>query len=328
MAIRSGLAGQVVIAPETTYGTYVAPTTAVEATSTLRDTSTYTTSGGVAAGRMQRLGSRRVKTALGAEGNLALEVTNKGMGKLLRALMGNSTIVQQGATPAWLQTHTLGDPFGQSLTVQVGVPDLQGVVQPHTYLGCKVTSAEFKCSIGEQLTSTFTLDARELSQAQSLVAASYAVSLSPFHWLQSSLKIGTFGAEAAANGVRGASVTIGRPSRVDRNYAGNAGRKSEPVINDWQPITGSVDVDYMTKAEFADRFHNGTGFSMVWEFIGPVISGAFFETFRITLPGCFLTGDTPQLAGPDIVTGSFPFEWLNDGTNAPKIEYISTDTAF
>lgn len=329
MAIRSGLGGQVGYKAETTYGTYIVPTNFLEGGTTLHDTSTFVQGGGVAAGRFQRLGSRRVKTAYGAEGSLNLEVANKGMGALLQTLMGTTvTPVMQGAGPAYLQTHTMADPFGKSLTIQAGVPDLSasGVVQPHNFLGCKVLSAEFSCNLGEMLTSTWEIIGRELETTTALATASYPSGLAPFNFTQMAVKIGaTVGGAAAVQGVRGATVKVDRASRTDRLYAGNAGKMSEPIINDWQEITGSFDVDYIDKTVFEDRFHAGTAFALVFEFIGPLLNATFYETFRITLPQCFFAGDTAQLEGPDIVSGQFTFSSGYDGTTQNKIEYISTD---
>jgi len=45
------------------------------------------------------------------------------------------------------------------------------------------------------------------------------------------------------------------------------------------------------------------------------------------LPACFFDGDTPELDGPDVVTGAFPFTAQADPTNPVRIEYVSTDTA-
>lgn len=328
MGIRSGLGGQIGLAPETTYGTYVPLTKFIEGTAKLKDTSAYIVGGGVAAGRMQKLGARRVKTLFGAEGAFECEVTNKGMGTLLQALMGTTvTPVQQAATIAYLQTHTLADPFGKFFSFQEGLPDISaGTPRPHTFLGCKVLSAEFKCAIGEILTSTWDINARELVETETLGAASYSTTVAPFNWTQLTVKIGaTVGAAASVDGIRGVSVKVDRKSATDRNYAGTGGKQKEPVINDWQEITGSLDSDYVDKAILADRYHAGTGFALILEWVGPVIASTYFETFRITLPQCFLTGDTPELAGPELVSGSFPFETQFDGTTQPKIEYISTD---
>lgn len=329
MAIRSGLGGQVGFAPETTYGTYVAPTKFIEGHANLKDESQFIVGGDIAAGRMQKLGSRRVKTAFGAAGTFSAEVANKGMGPLLQALMGTTvTPVIQGAGPAHLQTHTFADPFGKSLTLQEGLPDLSaGTVRPYTFLGCKVLSAEFACAVGELLTAEWEIDSREVVENQTLVAASYPTGLAPFNWQQSTLKIGANVAGAASvDGVTGVKVNINRNSKTDRNYVGSGGRKAEPVINDWQEISGTLDADFLDKTFFVDRYHGGTGFALVWEFVGPLLNATFFETFRITLPQCFFTGETPELEGPDVISGSFDFEAAYDGTTQPKIEYISSDT--
>lgn len=328
MGIRSGLGGQIGLAAETTYGTPVAPTKFLEGTFGIKDTSQYVIGGGVAAGRMQRLGARRVKTLFGAAGPLEQEVTNRGMGLLLQALMGTTvTPVIQGAGPGYLQTHTLADPWGKFFTAQVGLPDVSsGTARPYTATGCKVFSAEFKCGVGEILTSTWDIDARELVESLALAAASYPSTLAPFNFVQMDVKVGaTVGGASHVEGVKSMSVKIDRASKADRNYAGNGGKKSEPVLNDFQQITGSIDIDYITKADFADRFHNGTQFALVWEFVGPLLGGTAFETFRITLPDCAFTGDTPGLDGPEVIGGTFPFETYFDGSTQPKIEYISAD---
>ena len=327
MAIRSGLGGQIGIAPEVVYGTFVPSIRFIEGTEALKDTSTYVSGGDIAAGRMQRLGSRRVKTLFGAEGPLNAEVANKGMGLLFQALMGTTvTPVQQAATIAYLQTHTFADPWGKFLSLQAGIPDITaGTSRPHTFLGCKVLSAEFNCALGEILTSTWEINAREMVESQTLGAASYPAS-SPFHWAQLTVRIGaTVGAAASVDGLRGVSVKIDRNSAIDRNYAGNSGKQSEPVLNDFQVIAGTLDSDYVDKTILADRWHAGTAFALVLEWVGPVIESTYYETFRITLPQCFLTGDTPELGGPEVISGSFPFEAQFDGTTQPKIEYISTD---
>jgi hypothetical protein len=327
MGIRSGLGGQIGLAPEVTYGTPVSPTKFLEGTFNIKDTSQFVIGGGVAAGRMQRLGSRRVKSQFGASGNIEQEVTNKGMGLLLQALMGTTvTPVVEGAGPGYKQTHTLADPWGKFLTAQAGLPDIStGTVRPYTATGCKVLSAEFKCGVGELLTSTWEIDARELTESLALAAASYPTTLAPFNFVQMDVKVGANVAGAThVEGVKSCTVKIDRASKVDRNYAGNGGKKSEPVLNDFQAITGTLDVDFITKADFVDRFHAGTQFALVWEFIGPAL-GSSFETFRITLPDCAFTGDTLALDGPDVIGGPFAFETFFDGTTQPKIEYISTD---
>jgi hypothetical protein len=325
MAIGSGLGAQVGIAAEVTYGTFLAPTKFIEFTKeSLVLKKTTAQSAGIAAGRLLPLSSRRVVTQRQASGTLELEVTNKGMGVLLQSLMGTTvTPVQQGAGPAYLQTHTLADVAGKSLVIQKGVPLTTGTVTDKTFIGCKITSAEFSCGVGEMLAATFDVDAKDCDEAQTLATASYP-SMSPFHFGQMAVKTGTFGTETARDGIRKASIKIERPQAVDRFYAGQAGLKKEPISNDQVKITGSVEMDYVDTT--LDDLHTSDGAtSLVLEFVGPLIAATFFETFRITLPAVRFDDAPPAVEGFDVIKPTLSFTGLFDGTNQPKIEYISTD---
>jgi tail tube protein len=327
MAIGSGLGAQLVIGSEASYapGSYVAPSKAVEFTKeSLAFRKQTAQSAGIAAGRLLDLSARRVLTTADAGGTIEMEVTNKQMGLLLQALMGTTvTPVQQATSTAYLQTHTLADSFGKSLVIQKGVPLTTGTVTDKTFIGCKVISAEFSCEVGGMLTVSLEIDAKDCDETQTLVVASYPV-MSPFHFGQMALKTGTFGSEAALDGVRKVSVKIERPQATDRYYAGQGGRKKEPISNDKVKVTGTIEADYV--ATTLDDLHTSDGgTSMVWEFIGPIIASTFAETFRITLPVIKLDGEPPQVDGPAVVKPSYSFTGLYDGTNQPKIEYMSTD---
>lgn len=325
MGIGSGLGAQLGLSAESTYGTFVAPAKFYEFTKeTLVLKKTTAQSAGIAAGRLLALSSRRVITRKEVTGSFDLEVANKGMGVLLQALMGTTvTPVQQGATAAYLQTHTLASVAGKSLTIQKGVPLTTGTVTDKTFLGCKVTSAEFSCGVGEMLAASFEIDGKDCDEGQTLATASYS-NMAPFHFGQMALKTGTFGAEAALDGIRKVSCKIERPQDTERFYANQSALKKEPIENDLVKITGSLDSDYV--ATTLDDLHTSDGAtSMVWEFVGPVIASTFFETFRITLPAIRLNEGPPTVDGFGVVKPTFQYEGLFDGTNQPKIEYISTD---
>lgn len=329
MAIGSGLAASIGFAAESTYGTYVAPTRFLEyIKADLKKKKNVVQGGGLAAGRIAQLGSRRVVTSESVEGGFELEVANNGMGLLLAHLLGSSaTPVQQGATAAYLQAHTVGDNIGKSLTIQHGVPDLTGTVRPFTFKGCKLSGAEFSCKVGELLTMSLDVDGRQASEVETLVAASLATGVAPFHWAQMSVKLGTFGAEAAVSGVKGFSVKFDRGMASERFYAGAGGLKAEPIMNDFLKVSGSIEVDLVNKADFADRFAADSATSLVIEFVGPLIASTYYQTFRIKLPMVFFDGDTPTVDGPDVTSGGYPFVAQLDGTNPlVSIDYISTDT--
>lgn len=332
MAIGSGLAASIGLAAEATYGTYVAPTRFLEFTKEdLKKVKTTIQGGGLAAGRFANLGSRRVLAAVGGSGSVDLEVTNRSYGLIIGHLLGSSaTPVQQAATTAYLQAHTLGDNFGKYLTVQKGVPDTGGTVRPYSFLGGKITGATFQCDVQGTLMSTLEFDFKDVSEAQALAAPSYVSGLTPFHGGQMAVKLGTFGAETAISGVKKVEVKIERPLNVERYYASAAGSpatKNEPIMNDYISVTGTLEADYVTKADLADRFASDASTALVIEWIGPLIASTFYQTFRIKVPLIFVDSDTPNVEGPDIVTTSYNFTGQSDGTNSVvAIDYMSTDT--
>ncbi|MFJ4990069.1 phage tail tube protein [Streptomyces sp. NPDC088732] len=325
MGIGSGLGAQLGWAAESSYGTYVAPSKFPEFTKeslVLRKQTAQ--SAGIAAGRLLAGASRRVATTRDAGGSIDLEVPNKLFGLILQALMGTTvTPVQQGAGPAYLQTHTLADVAGKSLTIQKGVPLTTGVVTDKTFVGCKVISAEFSCEVGGMLVCTLEIDAKDCDETQTLAVASYPA-FSPFHFAQMACKMGSFGTETAQDGIRKVSVKIERPQATDRYYAGANGLKKEPISNELVKISGTIEMDYVDTT-IDDLHTSDAGTSFVWEFIGPTIAATFKETIRFTLPVIKFDDAPPQVEGFAVVKPSFNFTGLYDGTNLPKIEYMSTD---
>ncbi|MGI5436158.1 phage tail tube protein [Streptomyces shenzhenensis] len=327
MAIGSGLGAQMGISAESSYGVYVAPARFIEFTKeSLALKKTTAQSAGIANGRLLPLSSRRVVTRREGSGSIDLEIANKGMGLLLQAWMGTTvTPVQQGTTTAYLQTHTLASVAGKSLTIQKGVPLTTGTVTRKSFLGCKITSGELSCGVGEMLTGTFEFDAKDCDESQILAAASYS-NMSPFHFGQMALKVGAFGSETALDGIRKVSVKIERPQDVERFYANQSALKKEPIENDQVKITGTLETDYT--ATTLDDLHTTDGTtSLVWEFVGPIIESTYAETLRVTLPAVKLDEGPPVVDGFGVVKPTFNFTGLFDGTNQPKTEYLSTDTA-
>lgn len=329
MSTGTGLAGQIGVAAEGTYGTYQAPTkflpTSKAQLTKVKNTAQQTWLG---AGRLMDLGAGRVVTTRGGKGTFDLDVTNRGMGLLLQALMGTTvTPVQVGSTTAYTQTHTLADTVNKSLTVQAGIPDTTGVVHPYSFLGSKVIDVTFTFEVGKEITSTWTIDTQDVVESQTLATASFITSMRPFVGTDTGIKAGVFGSEAAATGVKKVTIKIERPQNAARYYLGSGGVKAQPLLNAMTKITGTIEADYVDKTLWADRFASDSPFSLVLEADGLQIgSSGNNDIFRITLPQCYLDGDTPTLQGPDVVSGSFPFVGLFDGTNLPTIFTQSADT--
>ena len=302
MAIGSGIGSQLGLAPESTYGTYVAPTRFYEAKSAkvskVKNTASWD---GLAAGRqVMRQDGRVVTTKAATVAVPELVVTQKDMGLILNQIFGGTvTPIVDGATASFTQTHTLVDPFGKSATIQSGVPQTGGTVVPQSALGAKLDDVEFACEVDGLLTMNANFDARDVTESQTLAAASYASPRRPFHFGQMAVLAGSsVGAATAAGGVRKVTCKIDRKLKTDMFYANNAGLKDQPVQNDFVEVTGVISADYKTAADWADRFRDDTGFALVLKWVGPLIASTFFETFELDLPAVFLDGDTPGIDGP------------------------------
>ena len=334
MAIGSGLGSQFGIAPEVTYGTYIAPTRFYEVTKAkvekVKNTASWK---GLAAGRLSPRGDGRVLTTRAAKAEIdELVMTNKDMGLLLSQIFGGApTPVAQTAPTALLQTHPLVDNLGRMFTAQQGNPLTGGTPVAQSGLGMKVNSAEWSCGVDELLTVKISADGRDVVETQALAAASYAALQRPFHFGQMGVKVGaTAGAAAAVGGVRKVTAKVDRKLKTDMFYANGIGLKDQPVTNDHVEITGTITADYKVAADFADRFKDDTQFALVWEFIGANIATTFFDTFRLTFPALFLDTGTPGADGPDVIQTDFDFTGYVDltvGTVPVTCEYMSTDIA-
>jgi hypothetical protein len=331
MAVGSGIGSQLGIAPEVTYGTYVAPTRFYEtkkaSVSKVKNTAVWD---GLAAGRLVDRADGRVVTTKAAKVSIdELVCTTKDMGLLLNQIFGGTvTPVAQTSPTALLQTHALVDHFGKTFTAQSGVPLIGGTVVAQSALGSKVSSAEFSCGVDDLLTVKIDADGRDLTEGQALAAASYATGRVPFHFGQMAVKVGSTVAGAAAiGGVRKVTLKIDRGMKTDQFYANAAGLKEQPTTNEKVKITGTITADYKVAADLADRFRDDAQFSLVWEFVGANIATTFFYTLGFDVPATFLDDGTPEVDGPDVVSTDFNFTAMYDLTNPPiTCRYMSTDT--
>lgn len=329
MAVGSGIGSSVGVAAESSYGTYVAPSRFFPAKSfQVKKVQNVTPVSGVAAGRPAA--PDEVVTTTAATGQVQTDVLRKDFGLLLAQLMGSSSApVQQGATAAYLQTHVLGDNFGKSLTLQAGLPNVGGTINPVTATGCKITQAQFSCSLNGLVEATFDFDAKAYTEGESLSAPSYTAANMPFHFGEMAVKLGVVGAEASVQGVRTANLTISRPMAVDRFYAGNGGSKAEPVWNEFAAVTGTLEIDNVTKADFHDRFTDHESTSLVIEWVGATaIASTYYPTLRFTCPKVYFGDGVGEVSGPDVIKASIPFTAFYDVTNGlVTAHYISTDSA-
>lgn len=334
MVVGSGVGAFLAAKKETAWGTYTAPSVGFPGNFNIKpERETVSVGGYAAAGRMMPLDE--IETRLWGTGHYESEILRDGMGMWLQHIMGgNAAPVQQAATTAYLQTHVLADNYGKGLTVQVGAPSTGGTQNPFTGYGGKATAATFSCAKGEVLKMSSDWFFKKVDQIQTAVSPSYTTTQSslPFNFTQMSLKLGTYGAEASVQGVKGVSVSLARSMNLDDAfYAGNAGYPSEPVlsgsdIDSLTPITGTIEIDNVTKADFIDRFFNHSVTSLVWDFTGPIIASTYAYAFTLTCPRVYFDTTAIEVSGAGVISASVPFTARLDATNGyPTLKYMSVN---
>ena len=338
MAIGSGLGSQCGFATESSaWATRAAADHFIPFTGwDIQKVSERATSSGIRAGSTQEILGQHVETHEYGVATLECEVQTKTMGLLIQSIMGAAaapTLIGETGS-SYSQTHTLsaispGDK--RSLTIQGGTPLRSGgTAQCKELTGARCISAEFSCEVGGALEAVFEFVGKKYDGSQALATASYTAGTIPFRFKDGTVKTGTYSSEAALEGVRKMSVKFER-SIDEPFWFGSAGLMgSEPVLNGFTQITGSLSADYTTatKAALEDRALALTSTSVVWEFVGSTaISGSNYPTFRITLPGTVFESKVAVPDGVQEITVDYDFKSFDDGTNTPSIYIVSADTA-
>ena len=327
MPTSTGLAAQLSIGEETTYGTAVPASRGYEFDSEAIKANVKKVYGkSLRTLRLQR--SDRTRTYVqGAAGQVKMAVLTEGMGLLFKHMLGGVVSTQPDVVnkpTEWLHSFTQSDTglFGKSLTLQVGRPDVNGVVLPFTYSGVKVTDWTLSTKVGEVLELDLTLDAKAEDTATALVASpTYPASAELLTFID-----GTVTVDGVQHYVTAASVMGKNGIKVDR--CGLANQKREPVPDAEVPITGSFDAD-LEDGTLHGKFVLGTTVALVLNFSWGVIDVGKANPYQVvvTLPVCEITGDPPTVAGPQVVAHNVKFKALYNGT-APiiTIDYHTNDT--
>lgn len=343
MATRSGLDAQVGFAAESTFGTVVTPDHFIEFDNEdFKFVPTWLEGEGLRAGRKFKRDSRVGISRKDVNGKLDFKVATKGMGLLIKHMIGSSaTAVQIGATTAYQQIHTPGDQFGKSLTIQVGRPEPgTGTVRPFAFLGAKCTQWELSVNDGDHLKLATTWDARNEDTTTGLATATYTAGAGLFNFSHATLKLGgtpstggspsqlsVAGGVAVATVINSLTIRGENPMAADRYGVGNAGLKNEPIENDYPTVTGTMDAEF-AKSELYDVFKaaNSVALELVFSVGDAGGSNPFLLSF--IAPKVKFKDSGPSVDGPGIVKGPVEWEAYDDETNAPfQIKLVSTDTA-
>lgn len=328
MAIRSGLAAQLGIQTEETVGTYKKPTTFLPFESeSLALTKNFIESKGLRAGQtFQAQGLHRGSSRTVA-GDFTMEFLTTGMGKILNLLHGNTVTPEKAETKTYTQKHELKtgkDPYGKSLTVQVGRPDIAGTVQPFSYIGCKVMGLTLAVDSGGTMMMTVSVVGMDEKVGEGLETASYAATYEPFTFEGMELKWeGTKLANA-----RSATFNIAIAQATDRMNLGSSGTILEPIVNDFATCDVSMTLEFANLAAH-ERYTKETVKEILLTGKGTTkIEGTSYPEVKIKIPAAKQVDSSPVVAGPDILMQDVTFKTLDNGTNPPvSIETVSEDSA-
>lgn len=311
MALRSGLAGQVGIATETTAGTAVAVTRFFpfrDDPSVMADYERLEDEG-VRAGRRVLQSEAWNGGNITVSGDLGFNLYDHSIGLLFKHMFGS--VNTTGAGP-YIHTFTPGDLT--SFTLQVGRPDVgTGAVQPFTYAGCKVASWELACEAGAIASLNLSIVGMTATTATAIATASFATALKPVKF--NHLTTGTIGGSAV--NIKALSISADNALDADRRFLGTQ-TVAEPLEAGRREYTGSITVEFTNLTHYAS-FVAGTEQALVLTFT--VGSNTIAITGNIRFDGA-----TPSMSGAEILTQEIPIKFIASGADSTAISAVLTNS--
>lgn len=318
----------IAFAAESTYGTPVTVTRAIEFLSeTLDYKKNVKQSASLRVGRRVGLARGRVVPTVEGAGSLNFEAMSKGQGLLWQLLMGSgvSTLV---SVSTYQQVFTFADVM-PSVTLQKQLIDATGAVRPYTFNGvvCEGFDVDFA---DDTLKVTAALNARELLTATAAAAIVYpAGALSIFSFVGAALYTGTVtepttivlggGASPLAN-IRSGKISVKHNPTLDRYNYGGGGKKRQPLVK-----TRDISVNLMAEFDataMADAVLAETPMSLVVTFQGAALSTGL-ETLQFIIPCLFPEGEIPKSNGDDLIIQNMSFTGLSDLSSAQPMWVVA-----
>lgn len=320
--MAAGSDARFLIAKETTYGTRATPTRALPLTSEDIDY-TYNRYFSPALGTGRWTRPSIITTQVGS-GSLRGDVPTTGFGYLLQGLHGNTvTPVQQAATTAYLQTHTLDSAPSKSYSIQIQTPPVaSSTLIPMDYLGAVVGGITFSWEPAGVLSYELPIVVRDLDTAQSLATYTPPTAWDLLSFKGGSLKIGGV---TEANVVGGGSFTFGFSLRDDAFALGSSGKIAQPIETDKPTAEGTFTADFNDLTNL-NRVINNTSADVELLFEGNTIASTYKYHLKVTIPDCVFTSPAPSVSDPGPVQQEVRFTAASSTGDNPVITYQSTDT--
>ncbi len=320
--IRSGVDAQLGIVDEVMYGTAVTVDRFLEFVSeSMQGGPAHRDIQLAGLGRSRHLRDDRIRTyPASVDGSVSFELLDTNFALFLKHLFGKITTV--GTGPDYRHTAEPDDAtggFGESFTMQIGKPDIAGVVQPFTYAGCKVSSFDMSAAIGDPLVIDANINAQSVVTSVALASKSYPTDARPYIFVDGTLSVG-----ASNVPLRGFKITVDHGLNVERMLLGS-GLHSEPIAHSPFVLSGELDTEFQDLTDFT-AWAAGTQAQMILTFDSLRTLGAVTYTVVVTIPLTKYTGSLPVVGGPGIVQQPLPFVGLkNLADEIISAEYQTSD---
>lgn len=313
MAPKSGISAQMMVATETTYGTFQTPTVGYPFLSeTVTNTLERLESAGIIAGKRVLLSQQWNGGNTKVGGAVQMELNDRGMSTLFKHMFGG--IATTGTGP-YVHTITPGNIDGQSLTVQFGRPNVSGTVTPFSYLGAKITDWELACKAGEIATLGLTVLAQSETTGSALAIAAYSAGTKPVKFNHATVT--TFGGTQVP--ITMLSIKAANNLTSDERRFLGSQLLSEPLEKDLRSYTFEADIEF-TDTTMYGLYTAGTEVALVVTFT--VGSNIVAITGNVRLDG-----DTPNVAGRSILTQKVTGKFIaSGGTDSTALQIVITDT--
>jgi len=314
MAIRSGLAAQLGIGVETTFGTGATPTRFYEFESeSIVQTIERVESNGLRAGSRVLRNDRYVPGQKAIEGSVSLPITAGNTALLFKHALG--AVSTTGSSP-YTHVCTMADPFALGLTAEIGRPGNDGTVRAFTYAGMKISTLEMQVAVGDLLTAEFGLIGTTAESIGSVTSASYGSSLEVVSFTGAAITVG-----GTAYPCMDFSMSVDNGLQADRFVLGSD-TALQPIAANLAEVTGSITSEFVDATAY-NRIVNNTQAAITATF-----TDASGKTITISMPVCRFDGDTPNVGGPEMVQLELSYKALFDGTQSPvTITVVNADSA-
>lgn len=345
--VGSGLAAQLVVKDEATYGVAPSLLSGIDSfefdSDTLELKPTRVDGSGLAAGRVYKRARRSVLTNFDANGDVVMKAPTRNLGFWLRYMLGDfaATPVEVGATGIYKTVFQPVSSFkGHSFTLQKGAPATDETVEPLTYVGCKLSGWELSVATGGIAMLNQHIDARnELAGAgnsdplnvsvpplATWNIASSGLGASVFHFREATLFTGGTPALSAGNtitppSVPASGVTATNNSGLNVLVTVSGGTLTAVTVNGAQ--VGTTDGSYLLPARGTISITYSVAPTWTWAQAIVSLSGAtaagqvkdvsMAQTFALDANRIFVGTngfkDEQIEDGNRGLTGSFTVEW-------------------